>query len=228
MPGHDTLGAVEPSLDLARFAAICADIDAGEPEAQAAKSAGLSLEAWRAAEEAWLCRIAGEAPQARQDLTRRYNEAFSRRRRAQGGRLPGPSPDPSGEEAPDTSAPTPAAGGGPAPGQPAVPSFMRPGAAAGGGAGEGARPAALPSFMRANPPPPPSARLSPEQFAALVAELAVAALPPAEILARYGLDEATHRVEAAAWQLRFAADPASHTRWLALFSGYRDRFSQRR
>jgi hypothetical protein len=75
---------------------------------------------------------------------------------------------------------------------------------------------------------PPGPRLTLEHFAALIAELAAAARPPAEVRARYGLDEPAHRAEAAAWQRRFAAEPALYTRWLALCQHYRAWFAQRR
>lgn len=111
----------------------------------------------------------------------------------------------------------PASGSPPAPRAPATPrASPTPGA-------QSAQAGGLP-FQRAPAAAGNAAtpRLTIEQFASLAAEMALSkgALP--ETQARYGLTEATYKVEAAVWQQRFAASPALHQRWVTLYQTYRD------
>jgi hypothetical protein len=98
--------------------------------------------------------------------------------------------------------------------------------------------AGLPFQQKAVPPPPPSApaaapplpppsaavatRLTLEQFASLTAEIAVNPRGAAQIRARYGFDEASHRAEAEEHNRRFNADPALLARYMELFQAYRE------
>ena len=102
------------------------------------------------------------------------------------------------------------------------------------GAPSSSRSSALPfkpaaKHSASSPPPAPAAppalartRFSLEQFASLAAEIAAAPAKVAEVRARYGLDEASHRREAEAWNQRFSTDAELYRRYGALFKSYRD------
>jgi hypothetical protein len=74
--------------------------------------------------------------------------------------------------------------------------------------------------------PGPRTRLSLEQFASLAAEIAVAPSRIAEVRARYGLDEASHRREVEAYNQLFSAHQDLYRRFGALFQSYREWFAQ--
>src|SRR6478609_1644221 len=67
---------MEPAVELERFAALSAEIEAGAARDE------VSVEAWTGAQEAWLSRMAEETAAKRFDLTNRYNAAFVARRLA--------------------------------------------------------------------------------------------------------------------------------------------------
>ncbi len=94
---------------------------------------------------------------------------------------------------------------------------------------------APPGSMRAPPstatpssadPAARASRFTVEQFASLSAEIAVNPAAVAQVRARYGLDEASHRAEAEAWNRRFSADKELFARYGALFQSYRDWLSK--
>ena len=60
------------ALTLDDFAAICASLDAGLPRDDVLAEAGLSADAWEAAQQQWLARLAAEAQQGRLQRSRRY------------------------------------------------------------------------------------------------------------------------------------------------------------
>jgi hypothetical protein len=72
----------------------------------------------------------------------------------------------------------------------------------------------------------PRTRLSLEQFASLAAEIAAAPSRIAEVRARYGLDEASHRREVEAYHQLFSAHQDLYRRFGALFQSYREWFAQ--
>src|SRR5689334_1162696 len=72
---------VEPGIELERFARLSAELDAGAARDGILEREGLSLDAWTAAQEAWLKKLADEASRKRFALTNRYNKAFVARRR---------------------------------------------------------------------------------------------------------------------------------------------------
>ncbi|WP_437598302.1 hypothetical protein WMF28_36960 [Sorangium sp. So ce590] len=57
-------------------------------------------------------------------------------------------------------------------------------------------------------------RLSLEDYAAMLAEIAASPATATEIIARHGLTREAKRVEDAAWQARFAAEPALRMEWM--------------
>lgn len=156
----------------------------------------------------------------------------------------GPSPSPlrarknplpfkPGAEAPPPSTPTPSGRAGGLPFRASAPpptSVAAPPASV----------AAPPASAIAPPAGAPAARPSPsssdatarasrftvEQFASLTAEIAVHPAAVAQVRARYGLDEASHRAEAEGWNRRFSADKELYARYGALFQSYRDWLSK--
>jgi hypothetical protein len=84
----------QPALDLERFAALSAELEAGVPAEELCAREGVSMEAFSATREHWLGKLADEATRRRFDLTNRYNASFVRARRAlsSGPRLPRRAP----------------------------------------------------------------------------------------------------------------------------------------
>lgn len=74
--------------------------------------------------------------------------------------------------------------------------------------------------------PAPRTRLSLEQFASLAAEIAAAPSRIAEVRARYGLDESSHRREVEAYHQLFSAHEDLYRHFGALFQSYREWFAQ--
>jgi hypothetical protein len=75
-------------------------------------------------------------------------------------------------------------------------------------------------------PPAPRTRLTMEQFASLVAELAVNPSAAPQTRARYGLDEASHRADAEEWHRRLGADAQLYARYHGLFQSFRNWLSR--
>jgi hypothetical protein len=73
---------MDPAIDLERFAALSAELDAGTTREELCKREGISLEDWTRAQETWLARLADDTARKRFELTNRYNDAFVARRRA--------------------------------------------------------------------------------------------------------------------------------------------------
>lgn len=80
---------MEPPIELERYAALCAELDAGTPRDELCAREGISAAEWTALQEAWLAALADEISRKRFVLTNRYNNAFVARRRAltHGGRV---------------------------------------------------------------------------------------------------------------------------------------------
>ena len=80
---------MEPPIELERYAALCAELDAGTPRDELCAREGISAAEWTAVQEAWLAALADETSRKRFVLTNRYNNAFVARRRAltHGGRV---------------------------------------------------------------------------------------------------------------------------------------------
>lgn len=74
-----------PILDLERFAALSADIEAGTARDEVIAREGLTVAAWTRAQESWLGKMAEEAGRKRFELTNRYNTAFVAQRRSHDG-----------------------------------------------------------------------------------------------------------------------------------------------
>jgi hypothetical protein len=139
-----------PILDLERFAALSADIEAGAARDEVIAREGLSVEAWTRAQASWLGKMADEAARKRFDLTNRYNAAFvAQRRSLEGGRRGGKKKGPIA--AAEKVAPAPPLIAAPPP-MVAAPSFVAPAPFV----------AASPSFVSAPPlvsaPPPVAAK----------------------------------------------------------------------
>ncbi|APR87050.1 Hypothetical protein A7982_12399 [Minicystis rosea] len=73
---------MEPAIDLERFAALNAELDAGTPRDELCAREGIAVEAWVAAQETWLARLADDTARKRFVLTNQYNSVFVARRRA--------------------------------------------------------------------------------------------------------------------------------------------------
>lgn len=80
---------MEPHIELERYAALCAELDAGTPRDELCAREGISAAEWTAVQEAWLAALADETSRKRFVLMNRYNNAFVARRRAltHGGRV---------------------------------------------------------------------------------------------------------------------------------------------
>lgn len=68
------------TLELERFAALSAELEAGSSSEEVLAREGLSAEVWTQVQELWLGRMAEEVSRGRFELTNRYNYAFNARR----------------------------------------------------------------------------------------------------------------------------------------------------
>ena len=73
---------MEPAIDIERFAALSAELDAGAQRDELCAREGISTDDWTQVQEAWLSKLADDTARKRYVLTNRYNAAFVERRRA--------------------------------------------------------------------------------------------------------------------------------------------------
>ncbi|WP_437941529.1 hypothetical protein [Sorangium sp. So ce341] len=153
------------SITLEELAAVAGALEAGLPRDEVLAGAGLSVEAWEAARERWMSRLAAQAARGQLRSSQRYLELVAEQRgraeakaRAARRKLEGPVPvAPAAHLSPlrsaprDGAAPTSAAGAG---GEAAARS---PWARMGAGAPPGPGRAEVPALASAVPSPPPPA-----------------------------------------------------------------------
>ncbi|MDC3985280.1 hypothetical protein [Polyangium jinanense] len=73
---------MEPEIELERFAALCAEVEAGTPLEEVLRVEALSAEAWGVSRNAWMERMSREPEATRNALEARYKAAFEARSRA--------------------------------------------------------------------------------------------------------------------------------------------------
>ncbi|TKC99116.1 hypothetical protein [Polyangium fumosum] len=73
---------MEPEIELERFAALCAEVEAGTPLEEVLRVEALSAEAWGVSRNAWMERMSREPEATRNALEARYKAAFDARSRA--------------------------------------------------------------------------------------------------------------------------------------------------
>lgn len=73
---------MEPEIELERFAALCAEVEAGTPLERVLQAEGLSAEAWSQSRDTWMERMSHEPTAERNALEARYKAAFDGRKRA--------------------------------------------------------------------------------------------------------------------------------------------------
>jgi len=73
---------MEPEIELERFAALCAEVEAGTPLEEVLRVEALSSEVWGESRNAWMERMSREPEATRNALEARYKTAFEARSRA--------------------------------------------------------------------------------------------------------------------------------------------------
>jgi hypothetical protein len=241
-------GAGESAIELERYAEVRAEIEFGLPESDVLQRAGLTAEAWAAAEEHWQPRLHAELPQIHAPLTARYRAAFDTRKRAlsegdetlpltggvaKPGMLPGLPFAPETGDGPITPrvaqrAVTPPPPPNSSPALPFVDGVPPPAPSAPSLQSLQGLPFRAPGSGDAAPAPPsarPSSRgtrLALDRFAMLSAELALWPSATPTILARYDLDEPASASEGLLWQQRFASDRELYAKFAALVETYKE------
>lgn len=175
-------GDMEPAIDIERFAALSAEIDAGAQREELCAREGITVDAWTQTQEAWLSKMADETAQKRFALTNRYNVAFVERRRAlTHGDRRGPSKRARPTAAAAPSVPPAAAPAPIAPPPIQVPSYEREMPPPMAAPPIAAPPMQTPSYGLADPaiPPPPPIASPPPMVAASATE--TAPIPPVPV-----------------------------------------------